>query len=92
VDLVERLYSRLDETGAELAVAKTGDQPHPVFCLVRRGVLDYLSDFLKGGGRKIDAWYATLNVTEVAFDDQARAFSNINTREELQSWERVPPD
>jgi len=90
-DLVERLYNRMNETGAELAVAKTGDQPHPVFCLMRRGLLDHLADFLKGGGRKIDAWYATLNVTEVAFSDQAEAFSNINTREELQSWEKVPP-
>jgi len=90
-DLVERLYNRLDETGAELAVAKTGDQPHPVFCLMRRGLLEHLADFLKSGGRKIDAWYATLNVTEVAFDDQAEAFSNINTREELQTWEKVPP-
>jgi molybdopterin-guanine dinucleotide biosynthesis protein A len=91
-DLVERLYTRLDESGAELAVAKTGDQPHPVFCLVRRGVIDHLAEFLKGGGRKIDAWYATLNVVEVAFDDEAEAFSNINTREELQTWENVPPE
>jgi len=45
---------------------------------MRRGVLDHLSDFLKGGGRKIDAWYATLNVVEVVFDDEAQAFSNIN--------------
>ncbi len=91
-DLIERLYQRIDETGAELAVAKTGEQPHPVFSLVRRGVLDHLADFLKGGGRKIDAWYATLNVVEVAFDDEPEAFSNINTREELQTWEDVPPD
>jgi molybdopterin-guanine dinucleotide biosynthesis protein A len=90
-DLVARLYARIDETGAELAVAKTGDQPHPVFSLMRRGVLDHLSDFLKGGGRKIDAWYATLNVVEVAFDDEAEAFSNINTLEELQTWESTPP-
>jgi molybdopterin-guanine dinucleotide biosynthesis protein A len=90
-DLVERLYKRIDETGAELAVAKTGDQPHPVFSLMRRGVLDHLTEFLKGGGRKIDAWYATLNVVEVAFDDEAEAFSNINTREELQTWENAPP-
>jgi molybdopterin-guanine dinucleotide biosynthesis protein A len=90
-DLVARLYARIDETGAELAVAKTGDQPHPVFSLMRRGVLDHLSDFLKEGGRKIDAWYATLNVVEVAFDDEAEAFSNINTRDELQSWENPPP-
>jgi molybdopterin-guanine dinucleotide biosynthesis protein A len=90
-DLVERLYSRLDEAGAELAVAKTGDQPHPVFSLMRRGVLDHLGEFLKGGGRKIDAWYATLAVVEVAFDDEAEAFSNINTREELNDWESVGP-
>jgi molybdopterin-guanine dinucleotide biosynthesis protein A len=91
VDLIERLYQRIDETGAELAVAKTGEQPHPVFSLMRRGVLDHLTEFLKGGGRKIDAWYATLNVVEVAFDDEPEAFSNINTREELQTWEQVPP-
>jgi molybdopterin-guanine dinucleotide biosynthesis protein A len=90
-DLIERLYHRIDETGAELAVAKTGDQPHPVFSLMRRGVLDHLADFLKGGGRKIDAWYATLNVVEVGFDDEPEAFSNINTREELQTWENAPP-
>jgi molybdopterin-guanine dinucleotide biosynthesis protein A len=90
-DLVERLYKRIDEAGAELAVAKTGEQPHPVFSLMRRTVLDHLADFLKGGGRKIDAWYASLNVVEVAFDDEPGAFSNINTREELQTWENVPP-
>ena len=90
-DLIERLYQRIDESGAELAVAKTGDQPHPVFSLMRRTVLDHLADFLKGGGRKIDAWYATLNVVEVAFDDEPEAFSNINTREELQTWENAPP-
>jgi molybdenum cofactor guanylyltransferase len=87
-DLVERLYARIDETGAELAVAKTGDQPHPVFSLMRRGVLDHLSDFLKEGGRKIDLWYATLNVVEVVFDDEAEGFSNINTLDELASYER----
>jgi molybdenum cofactor guanylyltransferase len=91
LDLIERLYQRLDETGAELAVAKTGEQPHPVFSLMRRGVLDHLAEFLKGGGRKIDAWYATLNVVEVAFDDEPDAFSNINTREELHTWENAPP-
>ena len=87
-DLIERLYQRIDETGAELAVVKTGEQPHPVFSLMRRGVLDHLADFLKGGGRKIDAWYATLNVVEVAFDDEAEAFSNFNTLEELSANEK----
>ena len=79
--------SALTATGADLAVARTFDQPHPVFCLCRRDVLPHLTEFLAGGGRKIDRWYATLKVVEVAFDDEADAFENINTREELGRFE-----
>ncbi|HEX2829412.1 MAG TPA: molybdenum cofactor guanylyltransferase MobA [Burkholderiales bacterium] len=86
-DLVSRLRSALEAQGAELAVAKTGDQPHPVFCLCRKSVLAGLTAFLASGGRKIDAWYSALKVTEVTFDDEAEAFSNINTREELNGFE-----
>jgi len=88
--LVSRLFSALTATGADLAVARTFDQPHPVFCLCRREVLPHLTEFLAGGGRKIDRWYATLKVVEVAFDDEAGAFENINTREELQRFEAAP--
>jgi molybdopterin-guanine dinucleotide biosynthesis protein A len=80
-DLVSRLESKLGEN--VLAVAKTGDQPHPVFSLVRKDVLDNLEAFLRSGGRKIDAWYASLATVEVSFDDQADAFRNINTLDEL---------
>ena len=75
----------LESAGADLAVARTFDQPHPVFALVRTAVRAHLEAFLAGGGRKIDAWYATLAVVEVAFDDEAAAFSNINTRDELEA-------
>jgi molybdopterin-guanine dinucleotide biosynthesis protein A len=80
-DLVSRLNDYIDKN--DLAVAKTGDQPHPVFSLVRKDVLDSLEAFLAGGGRKIDAWYASLRTVEVSFDDEADAFRNINTLEEL---------
>lgn len=86
-DLIARLYSAVAQHGAEVAVAKTGNQPHPVFCLCRKRVLPGLTAFLAGGGRKIDAWYATLQVAEVPFDDEAAAFSNINTEAELNSFE-----
>src|SRR5688572_4717317 len=86
-DLIARLRAALDQQEAEIAVAKTGDQPHPVFCLCRKGVGPSLGDFLAGGGRKIDAWYSRLKVVEVLFDDQPDAFSNINTEEELRSHE-----
>lgn len=86
-DLVERLHAALDANNAEIAVARTGDQPHPVFSLCRRSVLPSLTDYLAGGGRKIDAWYASLKVIEVRFDDETEAFSNINTRDELRTFE-----
>ena len=91
-DLVSRLSSALEQHGADLAVAKTGAQPHPVFCLCRKRLLPGLTAFLGGGGRKIDAWYATLRAVEVSFDDDAAAFSNINTREELRTFETSAPD
>jgi molybdopterin-guanine dinucleotide biosynthesis protein A len=80
-DLVSRLKSELGPN--DLAVAKTGDQAHPVFSLVRTEVLANLEAFLRSGGRKIDAWYASLRAVEVSFDDEADAFRNINTLEEL---------
>ena len=83
LDLVHRLRAALDRESAQLAVAKTFDQPHPVFALVRRDVLPNLAAFLAAGGRKIDAWYAALRIVEVAFDDEADAFRNINTADEL---------
>ena len=86
--LVMRLRAALEKNHAEIAVARTGEQPHPVFCLCHRNVLPGLTAFPASGGRKIDAWYAALKVVEVAFDDQPDAFLNINTEEELRAHER----
>lgn len=90
-DLVERLAAALHTADAQLAVAKTFDQPHPVFCLCRRDLTGHLGDFLAGGGRKIDRWYGTLKVVEVPFDDEEAAFRNINTRDELSAAEKDVP-
>jgi molybdopterin-guanine dinucleotide biosynthesis protein A len=82
-DLVSRLSSAATAAQAQVAVARTFDRVHPVFALVRRDVRGHLGAFLEAGGRKIDAWYATLTVVEVGFDDEADAFANINTAAEL---------
>lgn len=86
-DLVERLHGALIAEAADIAVAYTFDQAHPVFCLCRREVLPHLSAFLEAGGRKIDRWYSTLKLARVSFDDQEDAFRNINTRDELRDLE-----
>jgi molybdopterin-guanine dinucleotide biosynthesis protein A len=89
LDLVARLRAAMQEKSAQFAVAKTGAQAHPVFCLMRREVHASLARFLAAGERKIDRWYASLAVVEVAFDDEADAFANINTRAQLDGLE--PP-
>jgi molybdopterin-guanine dinucleotide biosynthesis protein A len=89
-DLVSRLRRALDERDADLAVARTGDQAHPVFSLMRRTVHGSLREFLSSGQRKIDRWYGALRVVEVSFDDEPDAFLNINTLAELSGLERPP--
>jgi molybdopterin-guanine dinucleotide biosynthesis protein A len=86
-DLVGRLHVVMERHEADVAVAKTGTQAHPVFSICRRGVLPHLDAFLAGGGRKIDQWYSTLKVVEVPFDDEPAMFTNFNTPEDLAQHE-----
>ena len=88
LDLIARLRAALEMENADLAVAKTFDQPHPVFCLTRRKLAPHLRAFLESGQRKIDKWYSSLKVVEVNFDDEEAAFANINTLEELNTLEK----
>lgn len=90
LDLVARLCTHLEQHQADLAVAKTFDQPHPVFCLVKTSLAPHLHDFLASGQRKIDKWYASLKVVQVPFDDNEAAFANINTATELRAMESTP--
>jgi len=86
-DLAQRLYGALEAEGADLAVAKSGAQPYPVFALARTSLRPRLAAFLEGGGRTVYAWYDSLKIIEVAFDDQEHAFTNINTTDELKAIE-----
>ncbi|HEX9392459.1 MAG TPA: molybdenum cofactor guanylyltransferase MobA [Usitatibacteraceae bacterium] len=88
LDLIPRLHAALDDNNADLAVAKTFDQAHPVFCLTKRELAPHLRAFLDSGQRKIDKWYSSLKVIEVQFDDEEAAFANINTVEELNTLEK----
>ena len=94
-DLAERLEGGLRAIDADLAVAVTEEngrrQVHPVFCLLKSSLEPVLSAYLDGGGRRMDGWYPQIRVTEVLFDD-ADAFRNINTLDELRDLDpaRVP--
>ena len=101
LDLASRLAQALEANHAEIAMAagfETDAQGHqtirtqPVFCLIRRELLESLVRFTHGGGRKIDAWTAQHKTTIVSFDqdtDDVFAFSNVNTTQELVNLEAL---
>lgn len=93
-DLVKRLAAALDAGDGMAAIAVTdgpaGKQRHPVFCLLRRSALPSLDDYLQAGGRKVGEWLEAIGCAEARFDDDA-AFTNLNTRDELDALARRAP-
>ena len=84
-DLIARLAAALAANKASIAVARTGDQLHPVFSLVRSFVLPDLQAFIHAGGRRMESWLQRLEWVACPFDDVADAFANINTPDELRA-------
>jgi len=81
--LVARLHAAATTHHAEIAVARTRDGLQPVFALIATRLAPSLGDFLAGGGRKTDAWYARHAVVEVDCEAERKAFMNINTPDDL---------
>jgi molybdopterin-guanine dinucleotide biosynthesis protein A len=90
-DLVARLARALADADAEIAMAATVEagalQVQPVFCLMKRGLLESLVRFTQGGQRKIDKWTAGHRCIEIPFDDPL-AFANANTPDELKALQQ----
>lgn len=87
LDLAQRLHENLVKHGADIAVATSSGNAHPVFCLCKKNVLPSLTRYLQQGGRKVSAWQKSLNYIEVDFDDSAEAFINLNTFADLAALE-----
>jgi molybdopterin-guanine dinucleotide biosynthesis protein A len=102
LDLAERLLTAMQQQGADIAMAAAPEpgpdgtpatRAQPVFCLMKIEQMESLAAFIALGGRKIDAWTASLHTVLVPFDlagDDPRAFFNANTLAELQSLQNSP--
>ncbi len=84
-DLVSRLAATLAAHKASVAVARTGEQLHPVVSLLRSDELPDLQAFIHAGGRRMEAWLKRLCWVPCPFDDCPEAFANINTPDELRA-------
>ena len=87
VDLAQRLMAVLVENNAEIAVASSDGDSHPVFCLCKKTVLPSLTAYLQQGERRVSAWQKSQQYIEVDFTECNEAFTNLNTFEDLAALE-----
>ena len=90
-DLVARLTQAIEAQGADLAVPVTVDADgrqrlQPVFCLMPATAAASLRAYVDAGNRKIESWVTSQRLAQVVFED-AQAFANINTLDELRQHE-----
>lgn len=102
VDLAQRMAHTAEQMQTPIVLAAGLQQDRqgqwqtraqPVFALLHCSLLPSLQDFVAQGGRKIDAWTALHPQALCPFDapgDDAQAFANANTHQELESLEGFP--
>ena len=90
-DLVERLQQARRNEGADLAVAASGHQTHPVIGLWKVAARDELRHALvEEDMRKIDRWTARYKLATVSWPTApVDPFFNANTVEDLAEAERL---
>ena len=90
-DLVERLQQARRNEGADLAVAASGHQTHPVIGLWKVAARDELRHALvEEDMRKIDRWTARYKLATVPWPiEPVDPFFNANTVEDLAEAERL---
>ncbi len=86
-DLIARLFAAVGD--AEASVAVVNGRRQPAIALYRKSVLPKLEAYLERGERKAAGWLDVLQVREAVFDD-ADAFVNINSLEELEAANKGP--
>jgi len=87
--LAGRLYRALAAADAEISVAHDGVRLQPVFALLRCELLPGLLEYLAGGGRKIDTWYAAQRLAYADFSDLPDTFLNLNSPADLPAIESL---
>lgn len=84
----QRLHQALEASPqACIAVPDDGERMQPLFALLRTTVAANLGEFLDAGERKVQDWVRRVGHVTVDFSDQPKAFTNLNTPQDLQHHE-----
>lgn len=85
-NLVQRLSENIENT--KVVIPHDGKYLHPTFALIHRSLTPSLKEFLQQGERKARVWMQQQEHTIVDFSDQADAFINVNTEDDLKNAEK----
>ena len=85
-DLASRLIQNANDV--KIVMPHDGKHLHPTFALIHKSLQDSLKNYLDKGERKARAWMQLQQHAIVDFSDQADAFMNINTEDELKNAEK----
>lgn len=84
-NLVDRLAQSLAD-GVDAVLPSDGQRRQHLFVLLRRAAVAGIESYLASGGRSVAGWLDTLRTAVVAVDER-RAFTNVNSPQELEALE-----
>ncbi|MCK5386658.1 MAG: molybdenum cofactor guanylyltransferase [Gammaproteobacteria bacterium] len=85
-DLAQRLSQNIQDN--KIVMVHDGERLQPSFALIHKSLESSLNEFLQQGERKTRVWMQQQPHAIVDFSDQADAFININTEDELKHAEK----
>lgn len=91
LDLFELLHETMakDATVRAAYANTSGDQPHPLCCLLRKDLLPNLSAYLDAGQQRVLGWMQQIQAKAVTFQDQG-AFLNVNDPQTIAALRSAP--
>lgn len=84
--LAQRLSQNIQDN--KIVMVHDGERLQPSFALIHKSLESSLNEFLQQGERKTRVWMQQQPHAIVDFSDQADAFININTEDELKHAEK----
>lgn len=89
LDLVMQLHDHAVASQVRLARAADETGTHFAVMLVHRELIADLDEFVRTGGRQVQAWQARHASETIYFGNDPYAFLNINTPDDLRTAERI---
>ncbi len=89
LDLVMQLHDHAMAANVRLARAADETGTHFAIMLVHRELIPDLAEFVREGGRQVQAWQARHASETIFFGDDPYVFLNVNTPDDLRKAERI---